>query len=544
MTRRIFRGIILTEMLIFGICTAFLAVIVTRFSSSMVADELKIDAHCVAQGLEACGAAYFENFRMEAFRVTWLGADGCVLFDSLEEAAQLENHAGRSEVQAALSVGEGEAVRYSETLGARIVYYAMRLGDGSVLRVSVENRSLWDIARQLIWYILPVFLLITLLAAALASRIAQRITKPINEIDLDSPQVESVYRELRPLAEKITRQNEQRSQQIDQLRRSQEEFRLITENMHEGMLITDAAGQVLSRNASALELLDGGMEESRIGEAVAQALASGHAEQLLHIGEAYYNAIANRVSAGGRVNGAIVIILDITEKQQREMLRREFTSNVSHELKTPLTTIYGISELLTNGMVKPQDVERFARNIHDESGRMISLIEDLIKLSQLDENPQPFELMRIDLYQAAHTVVKRLLPAAGQRGICITLSGVPAFTLGAPAIVDEMIYNLVDNAIKYNKEGGRIEIRVSVEDMPAVVVEDTGIGIAKIHQNRVFERFYRVDKSHSRKIGGTGLGLSIVKHAAAFHGATVELESQEGLGTRVTLRFRPEEGRA
>ena len=540
MVRRIFRGILLTEMLIFGFCAAFLAVILMRFSSATIADELKIDAHCVAQGLETCGAAYFEDFRMDAFRVTWLNSDGSVLFDSLGEDAQMENHSDRSEVQAALSVGDGEAVRYSETLRANTVYYAMRLDDGSVLRVSAENRSLWDVVRELLWYILPVFVLITLLAAALASRIAQRITKPINEINLDSPQVESVYRELRPLAEKISRQNEQRSQQIDQLRRSQEEFRLITENMHEGMLITDADGRVLSYNTSALELLDGSLEESRIGEAVTQALASGHAEQTLHIGDSYYSAIANRVSADSKVNGTIVIILDITEKQQREILRREFTSNVSHELKTPLTTIYGISELLTNGMVKPQDMERFAQNIHDESGRMISLIEDLIKLSQLDENPQPFELMRIDLYQAAQTIVKRLGPAADQRGIRITLSGGPAFTLGAPAILDEMIHNLVDNAIKYNKEGGRVEIRVVAGDTPSLIVEDTGIGIAKVHQNRVFERFYRVDKSHSRKIGGTGLGLSIVKHAAAFHGASVELESQEGIGTKVTLRFQPD----
>ncbi len=528
------------EMLIFIFCTVFFTVLAVRGSQAKMMDKLKMDAYCVAQGIETCGASYFDDFQAETFRVTWIHADGSVLFDSMNPSTELENHAGRDEVQLALIAGEGEALRYSETQDKKIIYYAKRLGDGSIVRVSVENTSVWEAAQELVWYVLPLFLLITLMAAALASRIVRGIIRPINEINLDSPQIENVYQELRPLVEKIARQNEQRNQQIEQFQRSREEFRLITENMHEGMLITDATGRILSYNTSALEFLDGSLEGSWIGEAISQALASGHAEQTLHIGESYYSAIANRVSAGARVNGAIVIILDITEKQQREMLRREFTSNVSHELKTPLTTIYGISELLANGLVKPQDLVRFAQNIHDESGRMISLIEDLIKLSQLDENPQPFELMQIDLYQAAQAVARRLTPAAQRRNIQIYITGDSVFIVGAPAIVDEMIYNLVDNAIKYNKEGGSVTICVYEDAVPTLVVEDTGIGIAKIHQNRVFERFYRVDKSHSRKIGGTGLGLSIVKHAAAFHGATVELESQEGVGTKITLRFRCE----
>ena len=537
MTNRIFRGVISSSILIFFACVVMMIAAIFAYLRGMVTSQLRVNAEYVLQGIETEGIDYFQNFSSDSIRVTWIAKDGAVIFDSKQNASQMTNHLDREEVQAAIKSGTGQSVRYSDTLSKQTTYYAVRAQDGTILRVSSTTYTVWMLLEDMLNYLIVILLVVIMLSALLASQIAKRITKPINEIDLHHPTIAPEYKELAPLIDSLNEQNRQTQLQIERLRRNQEEFRLITENMREGLIIVDADGSVLSRNTSAAKLFGEDIGEGRIREAMQKALAGAHEEQVLHLGESVYSVIANPVMQKESVTGAIVIILDVTEKEQRDTLRREFTSNVSHELKTPLTSIYGISEILMNGIVKPQDVKGFAKNIYDESGRLISLIDDIIRLSQLDENTLPLEKISVDLLELARDIAERLEIAASKRKVTISVRGDHATVEGVPAILDEMIYNLVDNAIKYNKENGAVVIAVADGQHPCVSVEDTGIGIPASDRNRVFERFYRVDKSHSRKIGGTGLGLSIVKHGAAFHGATVTLDSREHTGTTITIRF-------
>lgn len=549
MTRKVFYGIFVASVLTFLACLVLiLGVLYTYFDNQLI-EGLHTEGTMIAEGVEAGGAAYLDGLGALENRLTWIAPDGAVLYDSQADPSAMENHLNREEIAEALETGRGESERYSETLSQKTIYYALRLTDDSVIRIADTRSTVWNLLFGMLQPLLLILTIAIVLSAILASRISRSIVKPINAINLEAPDVEGNYDEISPLLLRINRQNEQIKHQMEELRRQSEEFRLITENMSEGFLVVDAKTELLSYNSAALRLLGAGPVSGtpsvftlNRGEtfrhAVETALSGEHCEQSMTLGNAIYHVIANPVSHGREPAGAVVVLLDCTERELRDQMRREFTSNVSHELKTPLTSIYGVSEMIASGIVKQEDIRSFAQNIHDESGRLITLIEDIIKLSQLDENSIPSDPVPVDLYALAGSVMERLKSQAEARGIDMKLSGEPAVVQGIPNVLEEMLYNLCENAVKYNQDGG--SVRVTVKDgngRPAVTVTDTGIGIPHEHQARVFERFYRADKSHSKKIGGTGLGLSIVKHAAAYHGAAVRLESTEGQGTTVTVQF-------
>lgn len=485
-------------------------------------------------------------------RITWVDTDGTVLYDSFKNSENLENHLDRPEIKEALEKGSGSITRPSETLAEQTYYYAVRLSDDTVIRVASTTRSGWASFMQAIPWIVALTIVIFCITMVLAEIQTKKIVGPINNLNLDNPDEASVYDELSPLIGRIEKQNLTIHKQMDTLREKQMEFAAITENMSEGFIVVDSKAEVVSYNSSAMKIL--GVErqlvpDSRVNilnfnrsaefrEAVDHALAGRHAEQNLELNGHCYQMIANPVLDEGRNKGAIIVILDITEKQGREELRREFSANVSHELKTPLTSISGYAEIMKNGLVRPEDMARFAENIYTEAQRLITLVGDIIKLSQLDENAVEVEKSAVDLYEVSSDVVKRLQGNADKQKVSISLQGEPAVVHGARQILDEMIFNICDNAIKYNKTNGKVMVTVKNEGMRKVVtVADTGIGVPEADKDRIFERFYRVDKSHSKQIGGTGLGLSIVKHGAIYHDAQVELESKVGEGTVVRIVF-------
>ena len=548
MTKKIFYGIFVASVLTFAACLVLILGVLYNYFDKQLIEDLHTQGHMIAAAVETGSGACLEELGTLDNRLTWVGPDGEVLYDNQADSSAMENHLDREEIAEAMESGQGESERYSETLSQKTVYYAIRLADNSVIRLADTRSTVWNLLFGMIQPLLMILTIAIILSAVLASRISKSIVRPINAIDLEAPDVEGNYDEISPLLLKINRQNEQIKHQMEELRRQREEFRLITENMSEGFLVIDRKTELLSYNSAALRLLGSWPVEGTpsvltlnrsesFRQAVETALAGEHCEHSMTLDGSIYHVIANPVSRDGETAGAVIVILDCTERELRDQMRREFTSNVSHELKTPLTSIYGVSEMIAGGIVKPEDIPSFARNIHAESGRLITLIEDIIKLSQLDENLVPSDPVPVDLFETAASVVKRLRSQADARGIQMELTGGSAIVPGIPNLLDEMIYNLCDNAIKYNKDGGRVRISVENGEHPTVTVSDTGIGIPREHQPRVFERFYRADKSHSKKIGGTGLGLSIVKHAAAYHGAAVSLESTEGEGTTVTVRF-------
>lgn len=549
MTKRISRSILLVAFAAFAVCFAFMIYAQYRTARTAAFERLSMEASYVRRALETEGDAYFDAPALTSDRITHIAADGAVLYDSAADPETMENHALRREIADALANGVGQSERRSDTLGVTTVNYAVRLADGTVLRVSTGRQTLGALLVSMFAPAVALVAVVALCGVALAGTISARIVAPINEIDPENPDIDERYPEIAPLLHKISRQNELIRKQLADMKRHQEEFRAITENMDEGFLLIDKKTDILSYNASALRLLGRG----RAGEngsvfalnrapafraAVGEALSGRHNEKTLETDGRIYTLIANPVTENGQTDGAVLVILDVTEKRQREQMRREFTSNVSHEMKTPLTSIYGISEMLMNGLVKPEDVHRFAEDIHKESGRMISLIDDTIKLSQLDEESIPYEREDVDLYAIAEETVARMRPEAEKHNVTLTLTGESHVIRGIRTILGEIVSNLCDNAIKYNRDGGSVRVSVTKEGGKTVLaVADTGIGIPKEHLDRVFERFYRVDKSHSREIGGTGLGLSIVKHGAAYHGAEVKIDSTVGVGTTVKILF-------
>lgn len=493
-------------------------------------------------------------------RITYISPEGVVLYDNKADPASMDNHNSREEIIAARESGNGIAVRESSTLSERTVYCAQALLDGNVIRVAGTFGTVFSQLLGMWWQVLLVLILAAVLSGLFSALVAKAVVKPINNIDLYNPDINEGYGEIAPLLHCISDRNSEIARQMAELTRSREEFNLITENMSEGFIITDSKTEILSYNKAALDILNADMAsgasenlqtESRsvfvlnrsepFRKSVESALSGKHSETVLNVKDKVYRILANPVYSGETISGAVLIILDVTEKEQRETLRREFTSNVSHELKTPLTTIYGISDMLAEGMVKPADVSGFAKNIRDESGRMISLINDIIRLSQLDENNFPEERTRTEILALAQSAADRLETEAKKKHVTVQISGDRGEYCGIESVLEEVLYNLLDNAIKYNREGGRAEIEIKGgDDVVTVTVSDTGIGIPADSIDRVFERFYRVDKSHSRKIGGTGLGLSIVKHGVALHGGTVKVKSNEGTGTEITVTLAKE----
>lgn len=551
MTKRIFRSIFFVAVAVLSITLTVITAILYQHFSDRELSQLYEDTAYIAAGTEAGGTDFLETIGQTdaETRITLIRADGTVLFDSEADTASLENHADREEVRLARENGIGTVTRYSETLSERTIYCAMQLTDGAVIRLSRSYSGPFSLLLGMFQPLLLVGIAAICMSAALAGSLSENIVRPINNLDLEHPNKDSVYPELKPLMARLSIQNRQISAQITELRRKQQEFTSITENMQEGFLIIDSQGNLLSYNSSALHLLKAeapinGLNlltirgNAPVRSSVRQALDGCHNEVMLLDNGRHYRLFANPVAQEEEIIGAVLILLDETEKEQREQLRREFTANVSHELKTPLTSISGFAEIIKSGMVREEDISRFATNIYNEAQRLITLVGDIIKLSQMDENSIPVEPQSVDLYELAQAAFERLQGQAERSGVTLTLKGGHCGVRGVPQILDEMISNLCTNAVKYNRPGGTVT--VSVKDTPngvQISVADTGIGISAADRDRVFERFYRVDKSHSKQIGGTGLGLSIVKHGAAYHGAQLSLESELDVGTTVTLLF-------
>ena len=508
-----------------------------------------MQTHLAAQGVESAGADYFNDMDIDGCRITWIAADGTVLFDSQAQQSGMENHADREEVQQALKTGHGESMRYSTTLMERQLYSADLLPDGTVVRISDMQYTPLTLILGMIQPVIIIALLALLLSLFLASRMSKRIVKPLNELSLDNADKIETYPELEPLTDKLRSQQHQLREQETELRRRRDEFEAATGNMTEGLVLLNEQGSVLSINRSATHILD--ISRYCIGkdicavsavpqlrELAEKALGGEHCEAHVCLGGVSYRLYASPVTSGDKVSGAVLLMLDTTEKEQAEQLRREFSANVSHELKSPLHTISGCAELLANGIVKPEDVPHFLSQIRSEAKRMIALIEDIIKLSHLDEGAEDMQREDVDLLAFARRQADNLSQAAESAQVSLSVSGESAVVNGIPQLLDAIVHNLCENAIKYNHPGGFVKVNVRREGGSALLtVEDNGIGIPPEQQERIFERFYRVDKSHSKEVGGTGLGLSIVKHAAALHNAKINVVSAPGKGTVITVAF-------
>lgn len=547
MTAKIFKSTFLTSVLVLIISLVLTMGILFSFFEGQIKKELQSEADYIEYAVTQHEEGFFKNFSSGEKRITLIGADGTVLEDTSANPADMDNHADREEVKDALEKGSGTSVRYSKTLTEKTVYYARRMENGNVLRISTTQYTVMTVVLGLLQPLIYVLVLALILSFALSSRVSKSVIKPINEIDLDHPENSDAYEELTPLLHRILNQQKTIKKQLNEAKKHRDEFKLITENMSEGFLITDRDGRLLSCNSAALKLLDADENDgtvlslNRTGDfrkTVHAALSGERAENTMTHGENTYNLIANPVFEGDKTIGAVIVIIDVTESRRRELIRREFTANVSHELKTPLTSISGFAELLSAGGVPEDTVTDFAKTIYTEAQRLISLVSDIIKISELDEKSVCYEKENVNITELSRDVARRLKMSADKKNVKIGISGEDISVYGVRKILDEMIFNLCDNAVKYNKEGGTVEIRVKKEDGKTVLsVRDTGIGIAPSQQSRVFERFYRVDKSRSKAEGGTGLGLSIVKHGAMYHGAEIKLTSTPGEGTEVTVIF-------
>ena len=553
MTKKIFTGIVMVALVIMICCTGLVLGVMYDYLGTQIYMNLENQCQLVEEGIQQSGQAYLDTLKNNpdlTVRVTLIEANGVVLFDSHADESVMGNHIEREEIQEAIIDGEGRAVRESETMANETRYYAMRMDNGQILRISTDHYSQLGLILDNIGILMVIVAVLFGLAIAISHTVTSHIVKPINDIDLNCPVINENYDELEPLLHRINQQNNKIHRQMEKLRRRQDEFHIITENMSEGLLILDQRKEILTHNESLLQIL-GAEKKSWVGSnalqlnrsepfrtCVEQALKGIHCRSHLTLGGETYEILANPVANKGAISGAILIIMDVTEREVGERMRREFTSNVSHELKTPLTSIYGVSDMLASGIVRPEDVGQFAVTLKEESARLISLIDDIMKLSRLDENQIGQEKTEVDLHLLAEDVLRRLRRKAEEAGVALQLEGDSAVIQGIDYILDEIIYNLCENAIKYNREDGRVTVFTGTELGNTVIrVSDTGIGIPKEDLDRVFERFYRVDKSHNRQIPGTGLGLSIVKHGVAYHNGIISLESSVGVGTTVTIKF-------
>ena len=551
MTKRIFRSVFLASLLVFLAGLALVVGTMYNYFSVRQAGQLHIEARLAANGVERAGLEYLETVDDGEVRLTWIAEDGTVIYDTDAEAGEMENHAEREEFREALRYGTGEGERTSSTLSEKTVYYAIRLSDGSVLRTAESHYTLPALLMGIIQPLVLILVLALLLSGWLASRLSKRIVGPLNAIDLDKPLENDAYDELSPLLTRVERQQRQISGQLEELRRRKEEFAAITDSMSEGLILIDSRGTVMSVNPSARKIF--GADASSEGRDVLtvdrspelrtlleKSAGGGRAECCISRGEREYLLTASPVVTGGERQGTVLLAVDVTEKQRAERLRREFTANVSHELKTPLHSIMGSAELLQDGLVRPEDRDRFLGRIRSEAARLVQLVQDVIDLSRLDEGEE-FPREDADLMAMAREVAASLADEAERRKVALTVSGEGGTVRGVRRLLWEIIWNLAENAVKYSRpEGGRADIGVSTlpDGRVRLTVSDDGVGIPPEAQSRVFERFYRVDKSHSRETGGTGLGLSIVKHAAQYHGAEVELESEPGKGTTISVTFQ------
>ena len=546
MTKKIFHSILLVAGAVLLASLLFIMGCLYEYFGSVEKKQLRDELELASVAVERGGEDYLSSISSERYRLTWIAPDGTVLYDTVTDAESLENHADREEVREALAGGEGESSRYSSTILQKTMYCARRLTDGSVLRISISRATAGVLLIGMVQPILIVVIVALILSAVLARRLSRRIVRPLNELDLEHPLENDAYEELSPLLGRINHQHRQIDEQMRELEQQRMEFSQITGSMREGLVLLDEKERVLSINPAACRLFDA--DERCVGQdfltldrshdirlAIADAMAQGHGEARAERGGRVWQFDVSRILSGTAAVGAVLLAFDITERETAEQNRREFTANVSHELKTPLQGIIGSAELIENGMVQPDDVPRFVGHIRKEAQRLVTLIGDIIRLSQLDEGDEmPRET--VDLLTLSQEAADDLTAAAEQKNVTISVTGESTCVSGVRRLLYEVIYNLCDNGVKYNVEGGSVSVRVGTEDGKAVVsVADTGIGIAPEHRERIFERFYRVDKSHSKASGGTGLGLSIVKHAVQYHHGTVELQSEEGKGTTIRI---------
>ncbi len=544
MTSKIFRSTVFVAVVVL-LCSLgiVMGVLYSHFTGVQV-QQLKDELSLAVTGTEQYGNAFLENVEADRFRVTWIDTDGTVLFDTQVDQTTMKNHADREEIQEAFTTGFGSAVRNSSTLTEQTYYEAQRLQDGTVLRISTHQESAWALMVGMLWPVILIAVLAIGLSAILARRMAKNIVEPLNKLDLEQPLKNDVYEEISPLLHRIHRQHRQIAEQMDQLKRKADEFQQITSHMQEGLVLLDSECTIISINPAAKSVFEA--EDDCVGKnflmidrtssmrnAVNDALDKGRGYARQNRNGRDYQFDLSRIESDGTVIGAVVLAFDIAERLNSEQMRREFSANVSHELKTPLQGIIGSAELLESGMVKPEDEARFVGHIKKEASRLVSLIEDIIRLSQLDEGVElPKE--NVDMLELAEDVKAILEASAAEKRVTVHVAGAGFCVEGVRRMLHEVVYNLCDNAIKYNVPGGSVTIYA---ENNRLIVSDTGIGIPAEHKDRIFERFYRVDKSHSKASGGTGLGLSIVKHAVAYHNAEIALESTPGKGTTITIQF-------
>ena len=548
MTKRIFHSICLVALVVLVASLILITGITYQYYSQLQQNQLRTETALVSQAVEVGGLSYLQNLQGSDCRITWISANGDVLFDSSKGTEPLENHLQREEIRQALETGYGESTRFSDTLLEQSVYAAQRLPDGTVLRLSFRQQTVLNLIISLAKPLVGMVLVALMLAMWLARRLAQIVVQPLNELNLDAPSP-NTYKELAPILERMDAQRMQLQGSSRELKRKQREFDTVAAQMAEGMVLMNDRLHVLTMNPAAARIMTmirpmAGInfldlyEAAPLKSILDQALTGVRGGCMVKLSSGVYQATASPVRSGGQVTGVVLLMVDITEKQQLEQQRREFTSNVSHELKTPLHAISGYAELLKSGMVAQQDVGGFSDRIYLESQRMIRLVEDILKLSRLDEGGGNYTLEPVDLAAVIAATLPELESVSRNREITLTYQGEAAMVSGVPHLLTAIVTNLATNAIKYNRPGGKVDITVANTPEGAVLtVADTGIGIPQSHRERIFERFYRVDKSHSKAVGGTGLGLSIVKHAAQIHNAAVELESQENEGTTIRIRF-------
>lgn len=549
MTKRIFRSICFVALTVFLASVILIMGVLYEHFSNVEHAQLKMQTGLAAQGVANEGISYLHDLKITDYRISWFDAEGNVLYDSTSDTVKMENHLEREEIQQALLTGYGESSRYSDTLTERSLYSAQKLADGTILRLSISQNSILMLLLGITHPICIIFIIALVLSITLAIRVSQKIVRPLNEIDLDNPLSNNGYDELSPFLRRIDSQQKQLRQQKAELIQKSDELNTIIGSMNEGMILLNPNGKIISINPAAKKLLDA--ENDCIGadmlslnrnltlqEILSAALQGKQGEKRILLHEEIYQIDASPITSEHSVKGVALFFFNVTEKEKTEQIRREFTANVSHELKTPLHSISGYAELLKNDMVKEIDRIPFAGKIYDEAQRMIRLVEDIISLSHLDEGAKDMQREDIDLYESAKKVLQSLTPQADAACITLELLGVHAVVHGIAGLLQSLIYNLCDNAIKYNRQNGNVTVRIENEaELVTLSVEDTGIGIAPKHQERIFERFYRIDKSHSKAVGGTGLGLSIVKHTAKIHNAKIQVNSVVGKGTTVIVKI-------
>lgn len=549
MTKKIFRSICIVALTVFISSLFLILSFLYGYFNEVQHDQLKIQTDLAARGVDNEGISYFDGLNTNKYRITLVGEDGSVLYDSKSDSSSMENHLEREEVQEAIRSGYGESERFSSTLLEKSLYSAERLRDGSILRLSMIQNSVLTLFLGMLQPICVIIVVALALSLLLASRLSKKIVQPLNCLDLDNPLNNEGYDELSPLLIKLHSQQTQLKRQSNELKKRQDEFNAITYCMNEGLMLLNTKGTILSINHAAVSLLSADNfcigkniltvnRSLALQQVLSEAIGGNQAEKVINIHDSYYQVNATPVMSDSAVSGVALLIFDVTEKENSELMRREFTANVSHELRTPLHSISGYAELLKNGMVKSDDVTTVAGKIYDEAQRMVLLVEDIIKLSHLDEGAEDMKKEDTDLYDIVNSAIDRLSDEAKNSGVTVYFKGSHAIINGVPQLLNSIVYNLCDNGIKYNRKGGTLSVELSEEASEIVLkVSDTGIGIPPEHHARIFERFYRVDKSHSKEVGGTGLGLSIVKHAAKIHNAKIQVESVPSRGTSITVRF-------